>query len=353
MTSKWSWPYYIELDWSAYHLRLNELLKLKIDSGILKPSALPLLSGWGPGLYTAYNWFPFYAEDRRKLTRFRTTQEIEFDPWPIAVDPDTGESNLLFPGPTLPAGVDAFLTVRLPLIDLNKRDITRVAGPFRKLLHEVLRNHPTTKEAPAMLMSVPPQRAFLEPPSPPEGEHSLVTFRVAISGMTTRDVGRTVTSFKAALHKAIETRFTENEVSDQVPFVPWPFLLHAQDDAFRRDISRYLLYHANGLSVRQIAYLEEHEKRGGPVKRMPRKIRRRVANESGVWESIARIYHAVHRKPLNARRRRLDTPAEGMPEYRCEKQRHKGGEACPPTCPTLQTWWRKIESTLPVESTGK
>ena len=341
-----------ELDWSAYLKRLGTILE---QAGKEDWRALYYL----PQPYVAHNWGPVLREERewfrneRGSSIFKRTDERDIiteylEAVPI-YDPEHEEEDTIYSRlvvPTLPDGVEAFLTVALPVFDLKKWDIKRVMDRVKRLVREAIVNCPTLQEAPGMLLADSPRVLKIS-------KGSWTKFHIAISGMRSRDVGRILSEFKSALHRVLESR--PDSSSDVKAIVPpeWRFLLHAQEAAFRRDIERYLLYQLHGRSVRQIAYLEQHEKRGNRVKNLPRKIGRKVPKESGVWESIARIYEAVHRKPLSARRRRLDTPAEGNPPYQCDKPNHQGGAACPRQCSNFQAWWGRVSPTLPIETTGK
>ncbi len=341
-----------ELDWSAYLERLSTILE---QAGKETWRALYYL----PKLYVTHNWGPVLREERdwfrneRGPSTFKRTDKrdiiTEYKEEELIYDPEYGEEVAHYARlavPTLPDGVEAFLTVALPVFDLKKWDIKRVMDRVKRLVREAIVDCPTPQEAPGMLLADSPRVL-------PVSKGSWTKFHIAISGMRSRDVGRILSEFKSALHRVLESR--PDSSSDVKAIVPpeWRFLLHAQEAAFRRDIQRYLLYQLHGRSVRQIAYLEQHEKRGNRVKNLPRKIGRKVPNESGVWKSIARIYQAVHGKPLGARRRRLDTPAEGIPPYYCPLPGHKGGSACPENCSNWQAFRSVVGSTLPTDTTGK
>lgn len=64
---------------------------------------------------------------------------------------------------------------------------------------------------------------------------------------------------------------------------------------------------------------------------------------------MKRIYEAIHMEPYKAKRRRLDTPAQGANAYRCDTH----GRDCPKACPTLKKWMLEIDKMLPTDTTGK
>jgi len=189
--------------------------------------------------------------------------------------------------PALPSGVPAVVTLRIPVSEMKQWDIKRVTETVRKSLHVALQNRPTFKEAPEMATVVPRERAFL---------------------------------------------------------------VSCRERQFRRDLGRYRLAVKQGLTYRQIAYLELRERRK-PVDwiKALKAIKKEVPGERTVGEAVKRIYEAIHMKPYKAKRRRLDTPAQGADAYRCDAH----GQNCPKACPTLKKWMRQLNTMLPTATTGK
>ena len=137
---------------------------------------------------------------------------------------------------------------------------------------------------------------------------------------------------------------------------PLRFLRHAQDKAFERDVERYRLYTAEGLSFRQIARLEQQHRGYDSIDEAAiAQVRRKrssspVRGESAVRMSVTRIAKVVQpQASAHARRRRLETPAVGVQPYACADH----GQDCPETCPNLRRWWDAVKATLPTSTTGK
>jgi hypothetical protein len=105
----------------------------------------------------------------------------------------------------------------------------------------------------------------------------------------------------------------------------------------------------HGLSFRLIALLESLERQGKDAPKRQRRVGFPVPAESGVADSVHRIYQAIYRKPYNAKRRRLDHPAEGFEPYSCP---HHLDNSCDSKCEHLKDWWARIRSTLPSDKTG-
>ena len=118
---------------------------------------------------------------------------------------------------------------------------------------------------------------------------------------------------------------------------------------FRRDLRRYDLHMTHGLSFRLIAFTELLERRGKKVPENLRRVRRPVREESGVARSVHRIYRAIYGKPYNAKRRRLDHPAQGFGPYHCPDHPRN---CCDWSCKHLRDWMKRIKPTLPSDKTG-
>lgn len=68
-----------------------------------------------------------------------------------------------------------------------------------------------------------------------------------------------------------------------------------------------------------------------------------------VEQDVKIIHRAIHRTPYyQARRRRLDTPAQDEPTYYCPQH----DRACPKKCQYMRDWLKRIEKTLATDHSG-
>src|SRR5262249_32278011 len=97
----------------------------------------------------------------------------------------------------------------------------------------------------------------------PKGEPATMAVQgVGVSELNERDIALFSQMFQTVLREAIRESPTPKEAPGMDLTVPAPlrFLRHAQDKAFERDVERYRLYTAEGLSFRQIARLEQQHR---------------------------------------------------------------------------------------------
>ncbi len=116
-----------ELDWSAYLKRLFTILERagKEDwRAFLYLPKLYVAYNWGPVLHEEREWFrnehgpsTFKRTDKRDIITEYLSEEPIYDP--EYEEEFTGYTRLAVP--TLPEGVEAFLTVALPVFDLVSR----------------------------------------------------------------------------------------------------------------------------------------------------------------------------------------------------------------------------------------
>lgn len=115
---------------------------------------------------------------------------------------------------------------------------------------------------------------------------------------------------------------------------PWygelDFLRTISPKVFDRAIAAYDLHMREGLTFSEIA-------------------RRKRWSPDRVEKNVKRIYRAIHRKGYTARRRRIDTPAEGIKLYHCDKHAPK---ECPEGCEYMNDWLTKFNRTSPTDTTG-
>jgi hypothetical protein len=204
----------------------NRLRELLKIAG-LEQTAARFRLGAVPTVRVRYNWHPYQAEDRAQFREdsFKPTDRLEVEPREIDVT-EEGEAIHRVARPILPAGVEAFATFHVPVTSLgDARDVEPILDAIKARLLDALKNRPTPDEAPDMSAPIPPQCRYL---------------------------------------------------------------LHAHEDAFRRDLERFRLYQSC-LSFREIAVREGK----GPANRgkSPR-------TERSVSDSIKRTYEAIHLRPF-------------------------------------------------------
>jgi len=243
-------------------------------------------------------------------------------------------------------------TVDLPrlafVIDLTKItlwDLKRLATEFARTIRKQLR------ALPRQARRMPPARPNRSPMSV-SGSANSTRITVHLDRMGSKNLGRLARAFKQAIRKGVKAR------SDIVEkrLAPLTFLrtISVGGGLFRkflRDLRRYDLHMAHGLSFRLIAALEADERRGirFPKDVVPRRVGAPVRGADSVEASVQRIYEAIHRKHYRARRRRLDAPAEGVDSFSCPNH---GRECADLSCGYLKLWYEKVRPTLPSDKTG-
>ncbi len=143
----------------------------------------------------------------------------------------------------------------------------------------------------------------------------------AITHRNLQDLAADITKIlRTALRYANSKHRTPNELN---------FLRTITPMAFQRAVMAYDLHMSEALTLAQIA-------------------RRERRSPSRVEEDVKKIYRAIHRKGYVARRRRLDTPAEGIEPYRCPAHKRD----CPEGCQYMNDWITKLNPLLPSDTTG-
>jgi hypothetical protein len=94
-----------------------------------------------------------------------------------------------------------------------------------------------------------------------------------------------------------------------------------------------------------IAAYDLHMREGLKLAETARRLGR---SQTRIEADVKRIYRAIHRKGYTARRRRLDTPAEGIEKYHCPQH----GRECPEKCAHMNAWLERANRALPNETTG-
>lgn len=180
--------------------------------------------------------------------------------------------------------------------------------------------------------------------------------QVVLSGISHWDIERLAKQFKAILRVSLKNHhdqysnfgtFPSSRVSKELKFI------HTVTAAnFARDLRRYDLHIFHGLTFRLIALFEEQLEKGQKESSdipYQQKVGKQVRSESGVGDSIHRIYLAIHREKYKAKRRRIDTPARGIEPYKCPTH----GSECSPKCAYLKKWIKRVSPTLPSDKTGQ
>ncbi len=246
-----------------------------------------------------------------------------------------------FPGP-MNANAPPSIFFQIDLSKVTLWDLQRLARDFKRILRKFLRG--SYKPPRGWPASEPEELAFLSPVG------SSVFFQIDLSRVTLWDLERLARDFKMNLRKSLG--------GSHKPLRGWPasepeelaFLRTVRPDVFYRDLQRYDLHIKHGLSYRLIALLEV-EGKASNLDQIPqqRLVRKKIPPESGVGDSVPRIYQAIYRKKYNAKRRRLDTPAVGIEPYHCPTH----GQDCSLSCPVLIKFRSKVYPTLPTDQTGR
>src|SRR5262245_38953114 len=216
------WPYVTEPDWSPYRSRLAELLKVSGKKEVVLVQ--------GPVIYPTYNWYPYHAKDRQRIAKetFQATSGVVLDAAPCHTDPDTGEIILRLAQPTLPSDVAAFVTLRIPVSQLDERSLPAVIEATKVRLADAMKNRPTADEAPnmALVRPIPPQREFLLRRRDEVFTKDLERFKLYMQGLTFRQIA--AIEYKATKGKVISSASvaqrgkempTERSVSESIHLI--------------------------------------------------------------------------------------------------------------------------------------
>jgi hypothetical protein len=175
---------------------------------------------------------------------------------------------------------------------------------------------------------------------------------VDLEKITMWDLELLAREVKSAVREALRTMPTEMR-SDPPELA---FLRTVTAKKFDVHLLRYDLHIKYGLTFRLVAVLESLERRGRKIQEIPRhrRVGLPVKAESAVADSVKLIYKAIHRRSYNAKRRRLDHPAEGFEPYCCPHHPNTNpANSCDEKCKHLKDWKKRIWPTLPSEKTGK
>lgn len=153
-----------------------------------------------------------------------------------------------------------------------------------------------------------------------------VTLEVDLASITTRNLNDVAKEIKQTLKAVLKyaPHAPKRKQSGDLDF-----LRTISPKQFDLTITAYDLHMREGLTLAETA-------------------RRLGRSQTRIEADVKRIYLAIHRKGYTARRRRLDTPAEGIEKYYCPKH----GRGCPEKCEYMNTWLERANRALPTESTG-
>ncbi len=160
---------------------------------------------------------------------------------------------------------------------------------------------------------------------------------VRLDLITTHDIERLTAQFRQALRACLHQTGREEHALRWVRTVA--------PAVFNRAVRRYDLHRQEGLTFRQIAYLEREERRGrtlrpGQLRGVP--VRIDPGAESSVRESVQRVYRSIYR--VRYRAKRMSVGASNVMPYQC--QTHPKGD-CPKECPVLTDWCARLWPSLP------
>lgn len=172
-------------------------------------------------------------------------------------------------------------------------------------------------------------------PLPLPGQPPLLTVQIDLSTVTQHDLERIASEVKKLVRTALRSLPRDVYTDHSTDLSELRFLRVRSKVHFSQDLRRYDLY-MSGRTYHQIADLEAQGQRRRP-------------SEDSIEKSIRKIYLAIHRKPPQSRRRRLDAPAEGMEVYACPE--HPAGD-CTEQCPYLSDYKKRFDATAPGPNSG-
>jgi hypothetical protein len=166
---------------------------------------------------------------------------------------------------------------------------------------------------------------------------------VRLDLVTEHDIERLAQQFRAALKGCLRQTGREQQHA-----LRW--LRTVAPAVFNQALRRYDLHMQQGLTFRQIAYLEREERRGhalAPGQLRGVRVSIEPGRESSVREAVQKIYRSIHRVPYRARRQ---GPGDAkVPPYDCPT--HPRGD-CPLDCPVLLDWVARVTPSLPKPNSG-
>jgi len=166
---------------------------------------------------------------------------------------------------------------------------------------------------------------------------------VRLDLVKTHDIERLTGQFRRALRACLQ------QSGRELHALRW--LRTVAPAVFNWDLRRYDLHTQEHLTFRQIAYLEQVERRVGrppmPAQLYGKTISVAPHAESSVRTAVVRIYESIHGVKYRARRRAPGGSNVGL--YDCPTHPHRD---CGPDCPVMQQWWARLRPSLPKPDSG-
>jgi hypothetical protein len=171
---------------------------------------------------------------------------------------------------------------------------------------------------------------------PLDQAHS-VSVSINLAYVTQRDLNRIATAVKQIVRAA--TKFSPHRPlkGQKHTGLALDFLRTITQERFALALKRYDSW-VTGDTFSKIASVEADARLSGSP---PRHLKGTSADQ--VEKDIKQIYLAIHRRSLNARRRRTEAPAVGFEQYHCPQH----GHGCLEDCGYMNDWYRKARAVLP------
>lgn len=147
-----------------------------------------------------------------------------------------------------------------------------------------------------------------------------INFEIDTAYITGRNLQDIMTEMKKILRTVFRHTAHRNALGFMYTITP---------EAFDRAIGTYDLHMCELLPFAEIA-------------------RRKKWSPDRVERDVKRIYRAIYRTDYKARRRRLDTPAQGIGLYNCPTHERD----CPKDCQYMNSWYKRVNRGLPTDMTG-
>lgn len=167
-------------------------------------------------------------------------------------------------------------------------------------------------------------------PDPKQDQVPALYVRVDLSRTTLWDLDKLATDFKEILRTALDLSRETGVLSDPRELA---FLKTVRQDVFYRDLRRYDLHVKHRLPYRLIGLYEAHGRTTPPDASLSsHRVGKPIQTESGVSDSVRRIYEAIHRVKYSAKSAQPESRADFEAPYDCPDH----GTGCPLSCPEVK-----------------